>query len=50
MAKKVHTIPELIKKAQVVFNAYIRRRDEGLPCISCQKGKVENARIEKWCR
>lgn len=43
MAKKVHTVPELIKKAQVVFNAYIRRRDENLPCISCVKGKPEQA-------
>ena len=24
-----------IKKAQIVFNAWIRERDKGLPCISC---------------
>jgi hypothetical protein len=29
------TIPKLTAKAQKVFNAYIRQRDEGLPCISC---------------
>lgn len=26
-----------IKKAQTVFNAWIRERDAGLPCISCGK-------------
>ena len=29
------SIPQLTKKAEKVFNAYIRKRDEGLPCISC---------------
>jgi hypothetical protein len=29
------TIPKLIKEAQVEFNAFIRERDKGLPCISC---------------
>lgn len=24
-----------LKEAQAAFNAYIRKRDEGLPCISC---------------
>lgn len=42
MAKQ-YTQAELVKKAQVVFNAYIRERDKGLKCISCQKGAVENA-------
>jgi len=28
-------IPELLKKAQHAFNAYIRARDAGRPCISC---------------
>lgn len=27
--------PKLKLKAQTVFNAFIRKRDEGLPCISC---------------
>lgn len=31
------TIPKLTKKAQDVFNAFIRRRDEDKPCISCGK-------------
>ena len=26
---------KLKKKLQVVFNSYIRKRDEGKPCISC---------------
>jgi hypothetical protein len=29
------TIPDLIKEAQVAFNAYIRARDAGRPCICC---------------
>jgi hypothetical protein len=31
------TLPKLLKKAQTVFNAYIRQRDADLPCISCGK-------------
>jgi hypothetical protein len=31
----IETIPELIKKAQHAFNAYIRERDRGRPCICC---------------
>ena len=43
MNKKV-PIPKLIKKAEKVFNAYIRNRDSGKPCISCGKsGKVLQA-------
>ena len=29
------TIPMLIKEAQVAFNAFIRSRDDGKPCICC---------------
>lgn len=35
MRERLETIPELIKKAQAAFNAYIRARDKGKPCISC---------------
>lgn len=28
-------IPDLIKEAQIAFNAYIRKRDENKPCICC---------------
>ena len=29
------TVPRLKREAQAAFNAYIRRRDAGQPCISC---------------
>lgn len=29
------TIPDLIKEAQIAFNAYIRGRDQDKPCICC---------------
>lgn len=28
-------LPKLLEKAQKVFNAWIRKRDEGKPCIAC---------------
>ena len=34
MTKKL-PLPKLIKKAEKVFNAWIRQRDEGKGCISC---------------
>lgn len=36
--KKV-TLPKLKQKLQELFNTYIRKRDEGKPCISCGKNK-----------
>jgi hypothetical protein len=33
----LETIQELIKKTQTTFNTYIRTRDAGLNCISCDK-------------
>lgn len=39
---KLIPLPKLLKKTEEVFNAYIRKRDEGLPCISC--GKVKDKR------
>lgn len=36
-------IPKLCRKLTRVFNAYIRNRDKNKGCISCLKGKVENA-------
>lgn len=35
--KAMETYPELVKRAQTAFNAYIRCRDAGKPCISCGK-------------
>lgn len=33
----MQTKPQLVKKAQVAFNAFIRARDAGKPCVSCSK-------------
>ena len=33
----LQTKPQLVKKAQTAFNAYIRARDVGKQCISCDK-------------
>ena len=33
----LQTKPQLVKKAQTAFNAYIRARDVGKACISCDK-------------
>ncbi len=33
--ESMQTRPELVKKAQSAFNAFIRARDAGKPCISC---------------
>jgi len=41
--KKELSLPKLTAKAQQVFNAWIRRRDEGLGCISCGKYEFEHA-------
>ena len=38
MAKEV-TLPKLKAKLQLIFNAYIRARDKGKPCISCGQPK-----------
>lgn len=33
--KAMETYPQLVKKAQTAFNAFIRARDAGKPCICC---------------
>lgn len=44
MKKELLTVQDYIKLAQQVFNKYIRLRDKGQVCISCQKEcKKENA-------
>jgi len=40
---KKYSVAELKKKAQSVFNKWIRKRDKGKPCISCGSGKPEHA-------
>ena len=37
MQEDLETIQDLIKATQIVFNKYIRLRDKGNVCISCQK-------------
>jgi hypothetical protein len=47
----LETIPELIRAAQREFNAYIRARDEGKPCICCgryQEVKTLSSRGGDW--
>ena len=44
MKEELQTVQELMKIAQVTFNRFIRKRDAGNLCISCQKvPKKENA-------
>ena len=44
MHQDLTTLQDIIKAAQIVFNLYIRLRDAGNVCISCQKeAKKENA-------
>lgn len=38
----MQTLPQLKKKAQTAFNAFVRVRDEGKPCISCGIKLTEN--------
>lgn len=37
MKADIKTTSDWLKEAQVVFNKYIRERDKGLNCISCDK-------------
>lgn len=37
MANKQIPLPKLLKKAQIVFNSWIRKRDVDNGCISCGK-------------
>jgi len=34
--EQLQTVQDLLKVAQSVFNKWVRLRDEGMPCISCQ--------------
>jgi hypothetical protein len=35
--EKLETVQDLMKKAQKVFNTWIRKRDKNKPCVSCGK-------------
>jgi len=41
--KKAKSLPKLKAECQKVFNEYIRKRDEGLTCISCGEYKLLQA-------
>jgi hypothetical protein len=44
MKRKPKSLPKLKNELQEIFNSYIRLRDEGKPCISCnQTGKYLQA-------
>lgn len=44
MQQELETIQDYIKMTQIIFNKYIRLRDKGQVCISCQKKPLkENA-------
>ena len=40
---KLKSLPKLMKDAQQIFNRYVRKRDEGLKCISCGSDKANQA-------
>jgi len=40
--KKSITLPKLLKKAQIVFNKWIRNRDKDKGCVSCG-GEIHHA-------
>lgn len=46
--KEIEPLPKLRKRAQTVFNAFIRARDDGLPCISCGRLHVEYTVGGQW--
>jgi hypothetical protein len=41
MKRKPKTLPKLKAELQIIFNAWIRQRDEGKPCISCGQFKPD---------
>jgi hypothetical protein len=44
MQQELETVQDYIKMTQIIFNKYIRLRDKGQVCISCQKPALkENA-------
>jgi hypothetical protein len=45
MKSDLETVQELIKAAQIIFNKYIRLRDKGQVCISCQK-KLKEGNVD----
>lgn len=46
--EKMKTRPKCIAEAQIAFNAYIRARDAGLPCICCGRTSSGWTRGGEW--
>lgn len=42
MKSELETVQELIKATQIIFNKFIRLRDKGQVCISCQKPPLKS--------
>jgi hypothetical protein len=42
MQQDLETIQDYVKMAQIIFNKYIRLRDKGQVCISCQKKPLKS--------
>ena len=45
MKNDLETVQELIKATQIIFNKYIRLRDKGQVCISCQR-KLKEGNVD----
>lgn len=46
--EKLKTRADYMREAQAAFNAYIRLRDEGLPCICCGRYSTGQTRGGDW--
>jgi len=42
------TVQELVLETQKVFNAYIRKRDEGKPCIACGSDNMKKVNASHY--
>ena len=45
MQQELETVQDYIKMTQIIFNKYIRLRDKGQVCISCQK-KLKEGNVD----
>lgn len=46
--KDLMTLSDWLKIAQATFNAYIRLRDDGLPCISCDNPNMKKVNASHY--
>ena len=49
MESELETTQSLMKKCQSVFNTWVRLRDAGLPCITCEKPLSDKYDVRKDC-